>query len=215
MSTSRRGILKIGLGGAALLAAGGLGLGLWPGASREPLAPLQALSPRAFGVLAAVARTFCPGGDGLPSADELDIAGALDATIATLHPADQAELQQVLLLVDNALVGALLDGRPQPFSRADDATRRATLLSWRESRIPLRRTAYKALRGLVMAAYWGHPRLYAAAGYPGPPDFGQAQAPPDDPVALAEEGRRRLAGDDAPEGQPPAEALDPVEESTP
>jgi hypothetical protein len=184
MGLSRRALLLTG--SAALVAAAG-GLALWPGPTLSPPGPLRALDARTWSVLASVAQAMCPGGDGLPSADELDIASGLDLTLSTLHPADQAELKQGLLLLDNALPGLLLDGRPQPFSRADVGVRAATLLGWRTSRIGLRRQVFKAVRGLVMAAYWGHPRLYAAAGYPGPPDFGQAQAPPDDLLALAQE----------------------------
>lgn len=183
MALSRRTLL---LSGSALLVVGAGGLALWPGQTLTPRGQLRALDARTWSVLATVAQAMCPGGDGLPSADELDIATALDLTISTLHDADQAELKQGLLLLDNALPGLLLDGRPTPFSRADVKARAATLLAWRTSRIGLRRQVYKALRGLVMAAYWGHPRVFAGSGYPGPPDFGQRSAPPDDLLALAE-----------------------------
>lgn len=182
MALSRRRLLLLA---PAALAVGAGGLALWPGASRSPPAALQVLSPREWSVLAAAAQAFCPGGDGLPSADELDIATALDATFATLHPGDVSELKAALLLLDNALPGLLLDGRLGPFSRASVQARAQTLLGWRTSRIGTRRQVYKALRGLLMAAYWGHPRTWAFAGYPGPPDFGQAQALPDDLRALA------------------------------
>jgi len=203
MAPTRRNILGLGLGGAALLAAGGLGLGLWPGQVGPVPDGLKVLDARSWTILSSVAEALCDGGTGQPSAATLGVATALDGTLATLHPGDAADLVQALLLLENALPGALLDGRPRPFTRCDLATRVATLEGWRTSRIPMRRTAFKALRGLVLAAYWGSPRLYAVEGYPGPPDFGQAQAPPDDLVALAEEGRRRMAesSEPAPTGQ--------------
>ena len=81
----------------------------------------------------------------------------------------------------------LLDGRATPFTLLGPAEQDAVLDDFRTSRIPIRRSVYKALRGLIAASYWGDPRLYAAAGYPGPPDYKAvmrareaAAAPPDD-----------------------------------
>ncbi|MCB9778757.1 MAG: hypothetical protein H6742_09360 [Alphaproteobacteria bacterium] len=210
-TTSRRSVLKVGLLGSAMLAAGGVGLGLWPGAHQTPPGWLQALTPASWSVAGAVARRMCPASrTGLPSADTVDVATRMDAVLGRMHPADAAEVHQALLLLENALAGLLLDGRPVPFTRADGPTQDAALAAWRDSRLPLRRKAYKAVRNLVMSSYWSHPDTYAGAGYPGPPDFGQARAPADDLDALVEEGRRRMAGQDVPEGQP---ALDPVEDA--
>jgi len=192
VTVSRRKILGLGLGASALVAGCGLGLGLWPGRVDAPPAALLALSPRGWTILSSVADTLCLGGAGLPSAAQLDIASALDVTMSTLHPGDIADFEKALLLVDNALAGLLFDGRARPFTLSDAPTRVATLERWRTSRLHPRRQVYKAIRGLVMAAYWGHPRLYAASGYPGPPNFGQADAPEDDLVSLAAVGRPRL-----------------------
>lgn len=182
MALSRRRLLLLA---PAALAVGAGGLALWPGALRPPPGTLRVLSEREWSILAAAAQALCPGADGLPSADELEIASTLDAAFASFHPGDVAELKQALRLLDNALPGLLLDGRWGPFSRASAQARAQTLLAWRTSRIRLRRRVYKALHGLVMTTYWGHPRTWPHVGYPGPPDFGQAQAPPDDLLGLA------------------------------
>ncbi len=177
MALTRRTLLRYGLGGALALAAGGLGLALFPGQSRAPRRPLQALTERDYAILAAIADRLCPGAPGLPSAGELDVAGHVDALMARLHPADVAEFQQLLALFENALVRALLHGSPVPFSRAAPAVQDASLEAWRTSALPFRRLAFKALRGLVAATYWAQPETWPHIGYPGPPRFGQEGAP--------------------------------------
>ena len=40
---------------------------------------------------------------------------------------------------------------------------------WRDSRLTLRRTGYRALRGIAIAAYYGNKATWSAVGYGGPP----------------------------------------------
>lgn len=174
---SRRRLLQVGLAGGALLAVGGASLALWPGTTTTPPGPLKVLDAKSYGVLAVFADTVLPGSNTAPSATELDVASRVDDTLSRLHPADAAELKQVLGLLENALTGIILAGRPVPFTKASGAQRAATLSAWQTSRLPLLRTAYKALRNLCAAAYYSHPGAYASTGYGGPPDFGQASAP--------------------------------------
>lgn len=171
MATSRRTLLTAGIGGAALLAAGAVGLALRPGAAVSPPDLLHALTPQQYGILQAVAARICPGGPGIPTAAEIGVAARVDAQLATMHPQDVAELGQGLLLIENALVGLLLDARPTPFTRLGPAEQDAALEAFRTSRIPIRRSVFKALRGLVAASYWSDPRMYPTVGYPGPPDY--------------------------------------------
>jgi hypothetical protein len=53
--------------------------------------------------------------------------------------------------------------------------------------VAVRRQVFKALRGLLAAAYWGDPRMYAHAGYPGPPDYAGMMARRDAEAAAAPE----------------------------
>lgn len=168
---SRRSLV---LGGGALVAAtaaGVVGVAALPPQARAPRRPLQALSPRAFSVLAAVADGICPGGPDLPSAWELEVPEAIDELMSRKHPADVAELSQGLLLLDNAAVGLVLDGRMGRFTALSPEGRHLALEAWRSSQLPDRRKAFRALSGLVSSAYWGHPRTHAFVGYPGPPRF--------------------------------------------
>lgn len=174
MSTTRRRLLQVGLGGAALLAVGGVGVALRPGVLRAPSAPLQALDPRSFSTLAAVADAVCPGTEVYPSAAGVGVAEGIDALLASCDPGMTDELTQALMLLENALVGLLLDGRPVAFTALSPATQAEVFEGWRTSRIGVRRQIYKALRGLCASVYYAHPDTWPGSGYPGPPDYAAA-----------------------------------------
>jgi len=177
MHLSRRTVLRYGLGGALLLAAGGTGLALQTTAPREPRAPLQVLDARTYAILAAVADRIAPERDGFPAASELQVAEKIDALLATSDPALGAEVKQVLLLLENALAGFVFDGRARPFTKLAPEAQDEVLRAWQSSALHVRRTAYNALHGLCAAAYYASPAIYARVGYPGPPDFGNVVRP--------------------------------------
>ena len=178
MSTTRRRVLKYGLGGAALLAIPAVGLTLRPTVMVKPPRPLQTFTPRQYSTLVALADTICPGGDGLPSAADLEIAIGLDSLFARMHPGVGSDLSAGLDLLENALAGALLDRRTRTFTASEPAARAAILDTWRSSSILLRRAVFKALRGFVVAAYWGDPRTWSHVDYPGQPDYSNVPSPP-------------------------------------
>ena len=171
----RRRFLQIGFGGAVLLSLGGVGLALQETMMRVPARPLQVFGPRAFSVLAAIADRIAPGGRGLPSASELQVAETIDSLFVSLHPADAADLEKVLLVIENGLVGAILDGQPRPFTARSPEDQDATLEGLRSSALPLRRTMWKAVSGLITGTYWATDRTWAHAHYGGPPDFGNGR----------------------------------------
>lgn len=171
MNPSRRTLLKVGAAGGALLVLGGLGLTLQPTVKVTPKRPLEALDPRAFSILAAVAETLCPGGGDLPTASDAEVAEKIDALLHQMSPLATVELSQLLRLVENALAGFLLDLRPRPFTACSAKTRARVLEDWRTSHLATRRAGFKALCGLCNAAYWGTPSTWPHVGYPGPPDF--------------------------------------------
>ena len=171
METSRRRLLQVGAGGALVLALGGVGLALQSTAMRTPQGPLQVLDEREYSILAAIAEAILPPHPQLPSTDEVDVAGLIDALLATKHPGDATEFKQGLMLMENGLPGLLFDGRPRPLSTYPVAERTRQLDHWRKSAIPLRRKVFRAIYGLVGASYWGHPATHAFVGYKGPPDW--------------------------------------------
>lgn len=166
---SRRRLLQVSAGGALLLALGGVGLALQPTAPRTPPGPLQALSPRQYAVLVAVAEVVLPPRAGLPTAEEVGVAAKVDALLARLHPGVAAELGQALLLLENALPGLILDQRARPFTQGSLEERTRVLERWRTSRLKVRRQVVRGLSALVSSAYWSDPRTHAFVGYRGPP----------------------------------------------
>ena len=169
---SRRSLLKLGLGGATVLAVGGVGLSLRDPVSVPAPSWLQVFSEREYSICAAIADTMCPGGGGLPSALALDVPAKLDRLLASTHPGIGKEIRQVLHLFENPVASLLFDQRLTPFSHLDALGRAEALERWRSSGLLVRRQAYKGLHGLINAAYWGDPRTHAHTGYPGPPDYG-------------------------------------------
>ena len=81
----RRSLLKLGLGGGAILALGGVGLSLrGPTRSRPVPEHLRVLSERQYLTLAAVAHRVCPPREGAPTADEVQVATKLDQLFAAV-----------------------------------------------------------------------------------------------------------------------------------
>jgi hypothetical protein len=148
---------------------------LVPPKGPDPSGPLKALSPGAFRILVAVADTMCPGAPGLPAARELHVAESVDTQLHRMARSDAEELAQALWVLESPVVGALLDQRLPRFTAGSHARRAAALDHWRRSPWPLRRKVYRAVAGLVNAAYWAHPATYPFVGYPGPPAFPEQQ----------------------------------------
>lgn len=171
----RRGFLKKGiLGGALLLVGGALPLALRSGRpGPSPRRPLVLLTPAEHGTFAAIAARIVPGdgaGPSWPTADALDCAGKVDALMALAHPRVGAEFRQLLHLFENGLGGLLTNLQPAPFTRCAPAEQDARLQAWRYSRLALLRSGYQALKRLSQAAYYSSPETYALVGYPGPPE---------------------------------------------
>lgn len=165
----RRGLLKKGLVGGALLALGGGGvLALRPGRPVPlPAEGLRVLSPREYAVVDALARRIAPVAVGFPDPSR-DVPTALqvDRLLAAGDPGVAREVCQLLGLLESALGGLLLGGRTRPFTLLDGAEQDAVLGEWRDSGLAVRRTGYLALKTLVLGAYYGDPRAQAATGYP-------------------------------------------------
>jgi hypothetical protein len=170
---TRRQFLASGAIATALVGVSGLTLGLRATVVEEPVHPLQVLSRVEYSVLMAVAVRLCPGAAGLPGARELQVGHKVDALLAKLHPATGAEVKDLLMLFENALVGLFLDGRVTTFTGASLRTQDRVLDNWRTSRLLVRRQGFQALAGLINASYWSDPAVYAFVGYPGPPALGR------------------------------------------
>lgn len=176
MALSRRSFLGLSAAGSLALAVGGLAL--FPGEKVAPDGPLLTFSEREYSTLVALVATVSPQELGVPGGVALGVARDLDTLFSTLPPENGAEIALALGLIENALVGALFDGRPRPFSRLPLERRAEIWAAWSTSRVPLRRTVYKGLNALILATTWGNPEMTALAGYPGPPTVPPAPADP-------------------------------------
>ncbi|AHH21230.1 glucose-methanol-choline (GMC) oxidoreductase family protein [Nocardia nova SH22a] len=127
--------------------------------------------------LGLICDTFTPGdGADLPSATEL---GSVDTVFEILgrnpRPADGKQLTTLLNLWDSRLTGLLLGNGPRRFSALTAAQREQTMLRLGESRIPVKRTLFQALKQAALLSYnvtpgpTGSNPLWKAIDYPGPP----------------------------------------------
>jgi len=166
---TRRGFLKKGLFGGLLLALGGGGYLFTRRSAPVPMpGGLKVLNAAEYAVMWAIVQRFVPAREGFPPPDSIGTAVAADGIIAMLEEVTQGEIKQLLMLFENALPNFLFGLRTEPFSQLDPAEQDQVLAEWRDSRLTLRRTGYRALRGIAIAAYYGNQATWSAVGYPGP-----------------------------------------------
>ena len=159
----RRHLLALGASTAAVLAVAGASVA-WMKPPREQ----GRLAPPARELMAAVARAVLD--DALPADPALLDAHLLrlEATIAGLSPALQAEVDQLLALLASAPGRLALTGLSTPWPQASRGEVQAMLQSLRSSSLQLRQQVFHALRDLTNGAFFADPGTWAALGYPGP-----------------------------------------------
>ena len=182
MTVSRRGFLKKGLVGGAILAGGGvLALMGAPGKrARAPHGKLAALSPYEYAIFAAAAARLAPG-DGAaewPTAEALQTGDKLDRLLAELHPGATRDFKRLLHVFESAVTGLTSTGTPLPFTRCSAAQQDRRLEAWRQARVELFRSGYQAMKRLAHALYYSSPQVYERIGYPGPPVVPQVNGEP-------------------------------------
>lgn len=167
---SRRELVTRGLLGGLLLAAGGsTWLALRPSTLAPlPETPLRVLSPARYSVLISVIERCVP----QPIStlrQRQETAVRIDETLSRADRRTRGDFVDLLGMLDNALVGFVLDGNPTPFTHLRGTAQDAVLEDWRTSRLALRRTGYQALRRMATTHFYADPANQAAIGYPGPP----------------------------------------------
>jgi hypothetical protein len=159
----RRTLLRLGLGGAVVLAVGGgLVTTVRPGwrAGR--------LTTEGRQVFGAVSRAVVPSlSNATPEALERQLA-ALEVLVAGLPRAMQSELAELLALAASLPGRRFLVGLEPPWAFAKVAETAQALESMRRSDFSLRVQAYQALRELALAAHHADPASWVEIGYPGP-----------------------------------------------
>lgn len=166
---TRRQVLKVGLGGAAVIAVGGGTLLLLQDTvARTPRRALRFLSEDQFSVLAAVADRVSPENGDFPSAWDVEVPEKIDELLSRMPEAAATEVGQGLLLLESAAAGMVLEGRTSTFTASSPEEQDEILASWRASDLEVRRKLFKALNGLCNSAYFASPEIYPLVGYPGP-----------------------------------------------
>jgi len=166
---SRRRLIKLGLGGAVLLGAGGLlgrclgGYDLPDGVARR----LHALSPKEYLIFQSIAaRVLRADAEDLPDPEELEAALFVDGFVVRLAPADAGDLRNLLQAMEH--LAPLTTGRLERFTRLTGEAQDEVLNALMKSDVGMARGAFDALKTLCVMAYFRHPRSWAAIGYDGP-----------------------------------------------
>lgn len=166
MISSRRSFLKIGLAGAAVLAAGGLVYRQF-----QPAPQRFVLDDSGRSMLAAVIPAML--GSALPPAPaerRARIGQTVEQVrlaILGLPLAAQKEVQDLFNLLSLAPARRLLAGIP-PWEEASAAQVADFLQGWRMHRLKLLQGAYHALHDLIAGSWYAQPAHWEAIGYAGP-----------------------------------------------
>jgi choline dehydrogenase-like flavoprotein len=126
----------------------------------------ESWTPRELATLAALAESFVRG-DAVRRARQ-----TTEALDAAADPTQIGQLRLVLRLMESRLANLLFARRPRPFTSMSPAAKERYLLTWANSRIGLRRSAFSSLRKLLTffayadpgADVSGNPR-HAVIGY--------------------------------------------------
>ncbi len=170
----RRGFLKYGLAGAALLAVGG-GTFLATRRTRPSpglTGPFPVLTPEEATVLLELSERLLPPRPGFPAPLDVDLPRRIDGLLGLMPAEGQKEVRQLVGLFENALAGLVLDGQWRTFTASTHEQQDARIRAWQQSRYVVRRTGFRALKKIVYSCYYGAPETWKAIGYPGPPPTG-------------------------------------------
>lgn len=125
------------------------------------------LTPRQQSTLVALCRRMVP----LPEEPDpaaVRLTRAVEVRMPSLPLDGGRRLGALLAAMDFPLAGILNAGSPHGFARLPPARQEAWLRRWETSRVPALRTAFQALRRLVLTTWYGDPASFAAIGYRGP-----------------------------------------------
>jgi hypothetical protein len=178
----RRRLLKGGLGGALLLAGGGLlgwriferGYGPFITSGEVPIA----LSVKEFAIVKALVRAILPAEAGFPSGESLGVPQRIDEEVWAAAPALRSDLKAGVQILEHATA---LHGFPSRFTRLPAADQRVyleKLLAGSNNTLCLIALALKEMAHLF---YYGNEAVWRHIGYDGP--LVKTAVPPDSTVA--------------------------------
>ncbi|MEP7200588.1 MAG: GMC family oxidoreductase N-terminal domain-containing protein [Chloroflexota bacterium] len=156
-----------------------------------PLSPAhrQTLSLICDTLLPSIAEANDPHGYWRRTASDLNVAPIVADHIAALPAAkDRNDLAQLIGMFDNAIANLLLCGQPTTFRALTPDAREQYLRAWANSRLPLKRQGFQALKRLAAFAYFttldakGINPNWPALQYPGPVTPSPSKSKPISPL---------------------------------
>ncbi len=169
---TRRQFIKVGVAGAAILAAA-----RWIERPMAAAAPsLRFLDASGAAMTAAFVPVVLAGV--LPEEPEAraravrEVVEAFDRAVSGLSPAVQQEVEQLFAVLRFGPTRLAFTGLWAPIEEATREDIAAFFARWRHSRFDIQRAGYQALTQLIQAAWYGNASAWAAIGYPGPPALG-------------------------------------------
>jgi hypothetical protein len=97
-----------------------------------------------------------------------DIIVRLDRYFTESYPEDQREFRRLLTVFNNPVFVFLFSGYFKSFDRMGDAQKDVYLREWMTSSWGFRRTAFQALKRLMMSMYYTHDKSWESIGFDGP-----------------------------------------------
>jgi hypothetical protein len=191
-TTSRRRFVRLGVGGALLLGAGGVLAYQSSGyeVPRSIAENLYALSAKEYLVVEAIASRMLradeppEGESAYPSPEELGVAASIDVFVARLDDANRADLRRLIHVVEHLMPWS--GGLTSRFTRLSGPEQDRVLEAMETSPIGLLRGAFNALKALCVMGFFSHPLTWGPIGYDGP----LVARPREGWVAAAELARR-------------------------
>ncbi|HEX7601146.1 MAG TPA: gluconate 2-dehydrogenase subunit 3 family protein [Polyangiaceae bacterium] len=179
----RRRFLKLGLGGAILLAIGG-GAFKWLGSGYGTLVTGDerpvALTTKEFAVVKSVVRALLPADGALPSGESLGIAQRIDEELWAASADTRSDLKAGLQVLEHATI---MNGYASRFTALEPAKQREYLTKLLNGSNDTLRQVAGGLRQIVHIFYYARPETWKAIGYDGP--LVPKAVPPDSHLAYA------------------------------
>jgi choline dehydrogenase-like flavoprotein len=157
------------------------------------------LSPRQQATLVALCRRMVPLPDD-PDPSAARLARSVEVRLGGMDPEQARRVGGLLALMDSPASGLLNAFRARGFADLTAERQDAWLRRWEISPLPLLRTAFQALRRLLLSTHYADPATFAGIGYRGPlhtraPELPwegplPGRASDDDPIARQENGPR-------------------------
>ncbi len=168
---TRRQFIKVGLGGAFVLAAARF----LEGPLAAPANGYRVLDDEAARMLTAVVPAVLAGALPEEAAARAravrETVEAFDRAVSGLTPSVQEEVAQLFSFLAFAPTRVAFAGLWAPVEESTPEELKTFLARWRSSRFDLQRVSYHALTQLIQASWYGNSASWETIGYPGPPSL--------------------------------------------